>query len=755
MPDHPIPGPTPSGYQRTTGGQFSWSVPEVADLQRYFPQYEIQGLQGQGGMGAVFRAHQKSLDRLVAIKVLPRGTGVDSHSFAERFKNEARTMARLDHPGIVHVHDFGETDKGLLYFVMEFIEGSDVQEMIHAQGALTPAYALPITLHVCDALAYAHSQGVIHRDIKPANIMLTKDGRVKVADFGLARLDDPTQPGLTQPGMTMGTPDYVAPEALTTGNVDARADLYAIGVMLYHMLAGEVPRGIFEMPSKRNSAIDPRIDAVIAKAMMQRPEERYQTATELRDDIQAILSQPQTASPAPAPASEPVEALPESPLRTDSGKKRLIWGAAATVLVVIGVIVSTTRTPSTTEGEAPLVAVKTELENPEPAPPPPKQSETSEPEPTPKTVQSEPAMTVTAGEWNPVRFKGNKPPKGRWQDGALILGTKEQCKLPPACNARDAAIRARLTVKSNDGSFKGVYFKLRNDHAFGFFDLDSSHTAHVGIQPDFKTDLIKLGTSAKDLIPLGKKDLLVEFAVVGDNLILAIEGKTAATGKIARGPQGDRAKAPFLALLQAGWNEATFRELEFMPLDGVSKDKQPAFIQTALSVKAAPPAATPPTPAPAPAKSAPKLPAELIALQKSYLQSIQKTVTGPHRTAFTQLNDGFISALDRAVTARQIRAKDVTADKQAIADKKPLPPDTEATPDVLKTYRATYRTKASEIDDTRTAAHLGLLTPFIASLRELEATLSKAGRVADVAAVKAYRDALSENPLALPDEAQP
>ncbi|MDP1587007.1 MAG: protein kinase [Prosthecobacter sp.] len=144
--------PTPSGYQRTTGGQFRWSVPTVAELQDFFPQYEILGLQGQGGMGAVFRAHQKSLGRLVAIKVLPSGTGDDNFNFAERFKNEARTLARMDHPGIVHVHDFGETNTGLLYIVMEFIEGSDVQQLISSQGVLTPAYAIPITQHVCDAL---------------------------------------------------------------------------------------------------------------------------------------------------------------------------------------------------------------------------------------------------------------------------------------------------------------------------------------------------------------------------------------------------------------------------------------------------------------------------------------------------------------------------------------------------------------------------------------------------------------------------
>ena len=191
MSDSPPPGPTPSGYQRTTGGNFHWKVPTVESIRETFPQYEILGLQGQGGMGAVFRARQKSLDRLVAIKVLPHGTGEDTFNFAERFKNEARTMARLNHPGIVHVHDFGETTDGLLYFVMEFVEGTDVQQLLLQQRQLPPSYALPIAAHVCDALSYAHTHGVTHRDIKPANVMLTREGAVKVADFGLAKLDDP------------------------------------------------------------------------------------------------------------------------------------------------------------------------------------------------------------------------------------------------------------------------------------------------------------------------------------------------------------------------------------------------------------------------------------------------------------------------------------------------------------------------------------------------------------------------------------
>jgi len=198
-----------------------------------------------------YKARQKSLNREVAIKVLPPMAAEDDGSmhFAERFKAEAQAMARLNHPGIVAVHDAGETPGGLLYFVMEMVQGTDVSRMIASSGRLPPEHAYAITAHVCDALAYAHGNGLIHRDIKPANIMVDTQGRVKVADFGLAKAVD-AQTGFTQSNMAVGTPDFVAPEALIPGMpVDGRADLYAVGVMLYQMLTGQVPRGAFKPAS--------------------------------------------------------------------------------------------------------------------------------------------------------------------------------------------------------------------------------------------------------------------------------------------------------------------------------------------------------------------------------------------------------------------------------------------------------------------------------------------------------------------------
>lgn len=310
-------GPTPTGYQRTSGGKgFKWVPPSPEKLSQLLPQYAIEALAGRGGMGAVYRGTQKTLDRSVAIKILPPEVDDEDASYTERFKNEAKIMAKLEHPAIVPVYDFGETSEGQLYFVMSFINGTDVHQMIQSQGRLPPEHALAITAHVCDALAYAHSHGVVHRDIKPSNVLINMEGQVKVADFGLAKVDDPSQSsGLTKTGLAMGTPDYVAPETLTLGmTVDGRADLYAVGVMLYQMLTGNVPRGAWKAASIMIPGIDPRFDAIVSKAMQHDREERYQTAAEMRHDLDVILTTPLVQTGGESSAAIPMQTLAQKPV---------------------------------------------------------------------------------------------------------------------------------------------------------------------------------------------------------------------------------------------------------------------------------------------------------------------------------------------------------------------------------------------------------------------------------------------------------
>jgi serine/threonine protein kinase/thiol-disulfide isomerase/thioredoxin len=270
-----------------------WQPPTPEELQSRLEGYVIEAFLARGGMGAVYRGTQTSLERAVAIKILPSLLSEHDASFAQRFKQEARAMAQLNHPGIVKVFDFGEMSDGTLFFVMEFIEGTDVAQMVARQGRLSSAHALAVTAHVCDALQYAHELGVIHRDIKPANIMVGIDGQVKVADFGLAKSFLSGNTSLTITGHVMGTLHFVAPEALTLGSsVDHRADIYAMGVMLYQMLTGRLPQGIFELPSQLVKGLDPRFDPIVASAMREDRIVRYQSIREMRRDLDAVITHP-------------------------------------------------------------------------------------------------------------------------------------------------------------------------------------------------------------------------------------------------------------------------------------------------------------------------------------------------------------------------------------------------------------------------------------------------------------------------------
>ena len=299
-----------------------FTPPTVAELTAKFPQLEILELIGQGGMGAVYRARQKELDRIVALKILPPDIGHDA-AFAERFTREAKALARLNHPGIVTIHDFGRAD-GLYFFVMEFVDGLNLKQLL-ATGRVSTREALAIVPQICDALQYAHDQRIVHRDIKPENILLDRRGRVKVADFGLAKIvaqaSSPTGSGggsvvnsgtgstgagdpvnsqagtpalrdITDGSKVMGTPQYMSPEQIhAPGEVDHRADIYALGVVFYQMLTGELPGKKIEPPSKKVQ-IDVRLDEVVLRALEQRPELRYQQASEVKTLVETIVATP-------------------------------------------------------------------------------------------------------------------------------------------------------------------------------------------------------------------------------------------------------------------------------------------------------------------------------------------------------------------------------------------------------------------------------------------------------------------------------
>ncbi|MEO5960741.1 MAG: serine/threonine-protein kinase [Opitutaceae bacterium] len=300
--------------------------PTPAELARHFPQLEIFELIGQGGMGAVYRARQPSLDRIVAVKILPPQTGSDP-GFAERFTREARALAKLNHANIVAVHDFGQAG-AFHYLVMEFVEGLTLRHLL-ASGKIAPREALAIVPPICDALQYAHDRGIVHRDIKPENILLGKNGTVKIADFGLAKLVGTETPdfSLTGDRDVMGTPHYMAPEQVERPlAVDHRADIYSLGVVFYQMLTGELPLGRFAPPS-RKVQIDVRLDEVVLRALEKEPEQRYQQATALKTEVETIA----TTSGRSSSTGVPPVGLENGTPRPASGdidyrSKRTLWG---------------------------------------------------------------------------------------------------------------------------------------------------------------------------------------------------------------------------------------------------------------------------------------------------------------------------------------------------------------------------------------------------------------------------------------------
>jgi serine/threonine protein kinase/Leucine-rich repeat (LRR) protein len=341
-----FPTGTAPGAAEAVGARFV--PPPVAEIAALFPQLEILELIGKGGMGAVYKARQPGLGRLVALKVLPPATAGDP-GFAERFNREARALAQLNHPNIVAVHDFGRVAAGILpavepgvppggqaeaisgrrerpegvpggrmppstsggtpdatksvnflhYLVMEFVDGTNLREVERA-GRLSPEQALAIVPQICDALQFAHNEGIVHRDIKPENILLDKKGRVKITDFGIAKIvgANTGQAMLTGAKDVIGTPHYMAPEQVEKPQtVDHRADIYSLGVVFYELLTGELPLGKFQPPSRVGGVqIDVRLDDVVLRTLEKEPERRYQHVSQVKTAVETIAAAPMAAA---------------------------------------------------------------------------------------------------------------------------------------------------------------------------------------------------------------------------------------------------------------------------------------------------------------------------------------------------------------------------------------------------------------------------------------------------------------------------
>lgn len=302
----------------------SFIAPDPAELAPLFPGYEIGALIATGGMGAVYQAIQKSLDRTVAIKILPHEFSADA-AFCAGFEAEAKAMARLNHPNLIGVYDFGEVS-GMLYIIMEFVPGLSLFHSANGT-AIDPAEVIRIVTGICSGLAHAHDNGIIHRDIKPANILLDLNANPKIGDFGLAR---PADRQIQEGEEIFGTPHYTAPEVVNSPqNVDHRADIFSVGVILHELLTGHLPAEDHRTASAI-SHCDPRFDAIIRRATDPIPENRYSSAHEIERELHIIAS---SAGPRVLKTAVPV--APRG-VRRLSGKNSS--GNPALVLLVIAVL---------------------------------------------------------------------------------------------------------------------------------------------------------------------------------------------------------------------------------------------------------------------------------------------------------------------------------------------------------------------------------------------------------------------------------
>lgn len=363
-------------------------------------KYALRGTLGRGAMGTVYDGWDPAIHRRVAIKTV-RLSDAEDEETAEalaRFKREAQAAGRLSHPNIVGVFDYGETDE-VAYIVMEFVEGSSLKSMLDQERRLPPAEAVEIMTQVLDGLAYSHARGVIHRDIKPANIMVTGEGQVKIADFGIARIESSN---MTSVGMMMGTPAYMPPEQFLAEPVDARSDIYAAGVMLFHLLTGERPyEGSLssimhkvlnaEAPPRASAraAVPPAFDAVIAKAMARVPAERFVAAGAFSAALSAAL-----AAPLPDPeddatmmARRPSGAEPATATKVSGGRGKLpilLGGGVLVLSLAAAGFFWLGRTPSK-PAPAPIPPAQTDLrpERP-PSPQPVSPPAPAVPEPAPR-----------------------------------------------------------------------------------------------------------------------------------------------------------------------------------------------------------------------------------------------------------------------------------------------------------------------------------------------------------------------------------
>ncbi len=515
-----IPGVCPVCVENTANpaavpGEGTEPPPPLLKPGNHFRGMEIIAVLGQGGMGTVFKARQLQLDRIVAVKILSPALGTNAE-FVERFQREARALASLTHPNIVSIHDFGR-EENLCFITMEYVPGQNLRTLLRRK-TLSPGEALPLVPQICDAIHYAHGEGIVHRDIKPENILIDQNDRIRITDFGLAKItrgETTKLAAITTPDMVMGTPRYMAPEQFESpSEVDHRADIYAIGVVTYEMLTGEIPMGNFPPPSQK-AEVDARIDPVIMKALEKEPEKRYQKAGEIREAVREITETPLRGKEAGETGKRP--ALP-------GGKRKLLILPALAVAVLVALvpfwdrIFQTPEKPAEEEGTAGTREIRLEdlFFDDQNSPSSYTLAKITEAlARNPFLAENEKDIETTAGYMDDVGIRNFSParmkraytlPYHRWNFGFFAVECTDEStadsleKQGKALEVRDKWLRKR-------GKFVVLAWLHRNDYTYqvAFHELVNTLNVRMGGKPLFPIPQVDFLELLESDLPPGSK----------------------------------------------------------------------------------------------------------------------------------------------------------------------------------------------------------------------------------------------------------
>jgi eukaryotic-like serine/threonine-protein kinase len=435
-------------------------------------KYLVEALIGRGGMGRVYKARHLTLDRPVVLKMLHRGFSADP-AVAERFHREAKAASRLDHPNSIAVLDFGQAEDGTLFMAMEYLAGKDLARVIGEEFPLGDARIIRIGAQILSALAEAHARGVVHRDLKPENVMVEprreEPDFVKVLDFGIAKISGRNEQRITQAGLVCGTPEYMSPEQAQGKELDARSDLYSVGVILYQMMAGQLP---FESdtpvgfltkhlaeppvpPSRRRPdlAVSPALEALVLRALEKSPDARQPSADAMRQELLACASGT-TAERGPSATAFDVDAVPPAP--TARPRLPLALGAAAVLLAGgAGALVAlrASKPSPPVPAAAPIPAPPADTAPAAPALP--VTSAASTPVPPPAATPAPPAAAAPPA---PERKAAKKP--SRRPDRARAVGLYERAEVRRAAQDPRGAIKLYLAAEAADPTLHQVHKKL-------------------------------------------------------------------------------------------------------------------------------------------------------------------------------------------------------------------------------------------------------------------------------------------------------